>query len=371
MNKAKEAVSEFLHKGNHHDATIEQTTNAPVVHEQVQKHKTEHTTTALDREVHEHHHQTSVQPIADREVLPEKHSHNIMPVEHKTHHHGKDAEVERKLQEQAAQFHDKSTTLETQHHRGETTAMGGEHHHLHVHENVQPLIQKETIQPHIVHNVIPVHERIDKEPTVHKTTVNPTMTMEEFKHAGGHHTGTHKEHHEYTGDPLKVDPNANVSIGKHHLGDREIGGYPDDRQGGIGSQQQSTLPGTTGTSGGLTGGTTGHHHHHDHQSGTTGMGTTGTTGTTGAGPHNSSMANKMDPRVDSDLDGSRGVGNTGTGSGLTGSHNTTGTGTGLSGNTTGTSRGGPMIDSDVNSEPGYNKEKKTGLGGLMDKITGK
>lgn len=40
----------------------------------------------------------------------------------------------------------------------------------------------------------------------------------------------------------------------------------------------------------------------------------------GAGPHSSSLANKADPRVDSDLDGSRGLGGTtaGTGSGLTG-----------------------------------------------------
>lgn len=47
------------------------------------------------------------------------------------------------------------------------------------------------------------------------------------------------------------------------------------------------------------------------------------TGATGVGPHSSSLANKADPRVDSDLDGSRGVGKsttgaTGAGSGLTG-----------------------------------------------------
>ena len=44
------------------------------------------------------------------------------------------------------------------------------------------------------------------------------------------------------------------------------------------------------------------------------------TGHSGYGPHDSSLANKADPRVDSDLDGSRGLGSstTGTGSGLTG-----------------------------------------------------
>ena len=57
-------------------------------------------------------------------------------------------------------------------------------------------------------------------------------------------------------------------------------------------------------------------------SGTTGAGSgvAGTTGTSGAGPHSSSLANKADPRVDSDSDGSRGLtsGTTGTSSGLTG-----------------------------------------------------
>ena len=44
------------------------------------------------------------------------------------------------------------------------------------------------------------------------------------------------------------------------------------------------------------------------------------TGSTGVGPHSSSLANKADPRVDSDLDGSKGLGSgtSGTGSGLTG-----------------------------------------------------
>ena len=46
----------------------------------------------------------------------------------------------------------------------------------------------------------------------------------------------------------------------------------------------------------------------------------GITGASGVRPHSSSLANKADPRVDSDLDDSRGVtgGPTGTGSGLTG-----------------------------------------------------
>ena len=46
-----------------------------------------------------------------------------------------------------------------------------------------------------------------------------------------------------------------------------------------------------------------------------GHGLTGATGSTSAGPHSSSLANKGDPRVDSDLDGSKTAGNAGYGFG--------------------------------------------------------
>jgi hypothetical protein len=64
------------------------------------------------------------------------------------------------------------------------------------------------------------------------------------------------------------------------------------------------IGGTTGTYGGI-GGTTGTH---GGIGGTTGQGLTGASHSTNAGPHNSNFANKMDPRVDSDRDGSANLG---------------------------------------------------------------
>jgi hypothetical protein len=67
--------------------------------------------------------------------------------------------------------------------------------------------------------------------------------------------------------------------------------------------------------------------------GYTGTGTAGTTGgishSTNAGPHNSNLANKVDPRVDSDLDGrgNRTGAHTGGLIGTSGSHATPGSGT--------------------------------------------
>ena len=115
-----------------------------------------------------------------------------------------------------------------------------------------------------------------------------------------------------------------------------------DRDGRADPHTHGGLTGTHGTTG--TSGVTGSHG----SSGLTGThGTHGTTGThgssgltgnnyntsTNACPHDSNVANKLDPRVDSDRDGRGAYGTTGThgSSGLTGSHGTHGT-TGTHGN---------------------------------------
>ena len=109
-------------------------------------------------------------------------------------------------------------------------------------------------------------------------------------------------------------------------------------------------------------------------------GLTGSTGT--SGPHSSSLANKADPRVDSDRDGSRNLGaNTGTsgyGSGTTG----TGSGYGSSGYGSSTSgphssnlenKVDPRVDSDRDGSRNYgaNSQGTTSTGkkpGLIDKL---
>jgi hypothetical protein len=80
--------------------------------------------------------------------------------------------------------------------------------------------------------------------------------------------------------------------------------------GGVGAGQYGSSTGTHSTTGGLTGnshsttgsGLTGSHG--THTGATVGSGNSNTT----AGPHNSDMLNKIDPRVDSDLNGSKTVG---------------------------------------------------------------
>lgn len=282
------------------------------MNENITKHRHEEATTAIDREIHQDHHHTSIQPIIDREVLPEKHSHNIVGVETREHRHGDDAAVKARLEQERLQFQNTRTQGETKETHSVAPVIAGEHIHHHVHEvrssllsimfgqanfqpvlqTIQPVVQKETIQPSVVHTTIPIHEIHQNEAKHHAASALPAVSMADFKKQGGSLQGREERYDGFEGEPKAV--------------------------------------------GGALGGS-------HHQSGTT------------SGPHSSNLENKLDPRVDSDRDGSRnlgaassgqyGSGSTGTGygSGTTGSgygSGTTGTaGSGYGSGTTGSGYG--------------------------------
>lgn len=177
--------------------------------------------------------------------------------------------------------------------------------------------------------------------------------------AGTHGTtGTYNNHNTAThGAPIhnsavlnKIDPRVDSDMdGSRNMGATQTHG-------------QTTHTGTT-TGAGITGA---------HSSHTTGTGY----GSTTAGPHDSNIANKVDPRVDSDMDGSRNMGATQT-HGTTGTGYGTTTGTGY-GSTTGTGYGStnagphdsniankvdPRVDSDMDGSRNYGATQTHGTTG--------
>ncbi len=88
-------------------------------------------TTALDKEVHQDHHHTSVQPVKDREVMPEQHSHRMAGVKHTTHEHDRPDDTKAKLEAERAQFQNASTTHDTKHSQSVAPTVAGEHVHHH------------------------------------------------------------------------------------------------------------------------------------------------------------------------------------------------------------------------------------------------
>jgi hypothetical protein len=131
MDKAKAAVSEFVGRSGRHDTTVDERQAPAVMHQDVQPIRKEEVTTAVDREVDQDHYHTTVQPIKDREVLPEKHSHQMAGVQHKEFEHANPTDVRARLDREAQQFKDTSTTRNTQHTQVVAPTVEGEriHHH--------------------------------------------------------------------------------------------------------------------------------------------------------------------------------------------------------------------------------------------------
>jgi hypothetical protein len=248
--------------------------NPAVQHENVTPTRHENVTTAVDREVHQDHHHTSVQPIQDREVLPEQHTHQMAGVEHRNIKHGNDDHVKQRLAAEQSQFKNTREVGSTQHTQSAGASIAGEHVHHHVHENIQPVIQKETIQPSVVHSTIPIHEVHQNEAKHHTASQLPAVTMDDFKRQGGSLTGREERTDAFRGEP------------------RSVGGT----LGGTGAK------GTTS----LTENDSAHHgHHNSSHTGTTGTNNTSSTSESTTGKP--SLMDKLNPKKDADRDGKTGI----------------------------------------------------------------
>ncbi|KAK0119373.1 hypothetical protein ONS95_010824 [Cadophora gregata] len=279
MDKAKAAVGSFLHKDGKHDTTVHETVNPAITNENVTRTQHEKVTTAVDREVHQDHYHTSVQPIKDREVLPEQHTHQMAGVETRNLKHGSDDHVKERLAAEQAQFKNTRTVGDTQHTSSANPVIAGEHIHHHVHENIQPVIQKETIQPSVVHTTVPVHEVHQNEAKHHTATTLPPVTMDEFKKQGGHLSGRDERTDAFAGEP------------------RAVGGT----LGGAGARGTTSLTEKDGH----------HNSHGTHGNGSgvatgSGVGSTNSHSTANATGHKPSLLDKLNPKKDADGDGKAG-----------------------------------------------------------------
>jgi len=318
MDKAKAAVSNFLSKDGKHDTTVHESVNPAVVNERVTRTNHEEATKAVDREIHQDHYHTSVQPITHQEILPEKHSHNLVGVENREIHHGDGSHIKQRLEEEAARFKNTREIGETKNTQSTSPTIAGEHIHHHVHETIQPVVQKETIQPSVVHTTIPVHEVHHNEAKHHTASALPAMTMSEFQSSGGALGGRKERTDAFAGEPRSVGGAlGNERAQGGVLGGRGAEGTTTltENEGRNGLTGNNTTGGdydntTTGRSGLPGNNTTGR----DYDNPTTansrlsGNKTTGddynnTTGTTGK---KASLMDKLNPKVDSNGDGKAG-----------------------------------------------------------------
>ncbi|EOD45357.1 hypothetical protein UCRNP2_7918 [Neofusicoccum parvum UCRNP2] len=359
MEKAKAAVSDFMSKAGHHDTTVHENVAPAVQHQTVKPEKHEKVTTAVDKEIHQDHYHTSVQPVHDREVLPEKHHHNLVGVEHRQFEHGNDHDVKTRLEQEAAQFKDKTETSATQ-----------------------------TIEPHVVHTTVPIHEVHHNAAQHHSSSALPAVSMADFKKQGGVLTGREERYDGFEGEPRNIGGTS--SAGGALRGDHSIAGDRGSGLTGTGSHSHTHHTGGHGVGSGITGNTagsrttgeaigtglasgTGSHAHGEHTHGTSGThfdranegSTTGGNGLTG-----SNTRHAGEHGVGSGLAGSHGAGNkagvagiaSGTGAtGAAGSHSSGQHGSGAYDDSTTTQKSkpsllqklNPLADADGDGKKGF------------------
>lgn len=164
-----------------HSTDVEEFVNPAVTWETVKPHRHEITTEAVDREVHQHHYHTTVQPLNHSVTLPERHHHNLLPMKHVTHQKEDVEATKSRLAMEMAQFKNTSRTMETTHSTKIHPPVIGVHYHHHVHETVQPVIHKETHMPEVVHTTIPIHEKHHYKAEHHGISALPMKTLAEFE----------------------------------------------------------------------------------------------------------------------------------------------------------------------------------------------
>jgi len=304
MDKAKAAVSDFMKKSGHKDTTVHESVNPAVVQETISPERHEQTQVAIDKEVHQDHYHTSVQPVRDQEILPEKHSHQVAQAEERVYTHGNKADDEARLAADQAQFRDERVIQDTKYSRSEAPVVGGEHVHHHVHETIQPVVQKETVQPEVIHTTKLQHEVHHNASQHHGVSALPEVSMSELQAKGIGLGGREERYDAFEGEPKHV---GGALGNKEHL-------YSDGT-GTSGTSRTTRSQGhpldyhdsaTSGTTGGL-----------EHGSHTGGSSTTGTTGTDTYGTDTyddtttgtktkPSLMDKINPKVDASGDGKAG-----------------------------------------------------------------
>jgi hypothetical protein len=114
MDAAKAAISKLTsHKGHH--TSVEEHIQPAVTQETVKPHRHEEATQAVDREVHQQHYHTTVQPLSHQEVLPEKHTHKVLPTENREYRHDNEQDTQQRLESELGNFTNSTRTEQTRH----------------------------------------------------------------------------------------------------------------------------------------------------------------------------------------------------------------------------------------------------------------
>ncbi|KAI1469514.1 uncharacterized protein F4812DRAFT_423426 [Daldinia caldariorum] len=321
MNKTKETIRDFIGKSGHHDTTVHESVQPAVKKETIKPTEHEEINTAVDKEIHQDHYHRTVQPVHDKEVLPEQHQHKVGTVQHRDYDHRDHESTKRALAAENERFRDEQVIQGTTHTREHAPTVQGEHIHHHVHETIQPVLHKETIQPSVVHTTVPIHETHHNPAQHHSTTSLPPISAEEYRQHGGALDGQKERFDSFEGEPRSIRGTIetmheegrglkNPPDGVFHGDFNPLDGGRDHHFKGSAGGATATGAGTgvgastgsnTGTSQGMSSQSAAQREYRDGA-----RRTSGTSGVSGTRKENPSLLNKLNPLTDSNGDGKAG-----------------------------------------------------------------
>lgn len=125
------------------DTEVDQQVIPAVTHETVDSTERDIDQTVVHQDVHEDVYHTTVQTVLDTQQLPEQVVNKVAPIEERSFdERGDPKEIGKHLAEEAAQYHDEHVVNETKHVHTIEPTVTGEHIHYHVHERIQPIVQR-------------------------------------------------------------------------------------------------------------------------------------------------------------------------------------------------------------------------------------
>ncbi|TVY46415.1 hypothetical protein LOCC1_G003771 [Lachnellula occidentalis] len=168
------------------DTTVDKEVAPAVEHEHIKKEHETREQTFVEKEKHKDHYHTTIQPLKDTEVAPEKHDHVEENEIRNFDHDNSDAKA--KAEADRAGFQSTSEKQEFESTTKEPT-LGEEHVHHHLHETIQPVIEKgkfdhgvkDVIVPSVTHKKVNVKERHQEESENHGVTTKSAMSVDDFK----------------------------------------------------------------------------------------------------------------------------------------------------------------------------------------------
>lgn len=163
---------------------------APVTHHIHHRHEVEELLREREHHIHQHHIQHHVQPVLDAEHLAEQTHARVVPATTVREVHAntdKDAALMRAVAGNPKDTYSQAAVDRSIIDKGETVR---EIVHHHIHNIVQPIIEKETHEYHRIRTTIPTTHITHEAPIVHESTAHQPIRKEEFIKGGGVLTST-------------------------------------------------------------------------------------------------------------------------------------------------------------------------------------